>query len=140
MAPLGTTHFVHDIFGNVIAETSGTAAGSKREYIWLPETEIAPAREAMSQVDRPLAVVDGVGTTGVVVWNVSVDHLNRPVLIDQRHESGDVDRRLAALGRRAHRHRHPRHPLPRPMVPSRNRLALQLAPELRSDRGPLHAD
>jgi RHS repeat-associated protein len=80
-APVVTTHFVHDIFGNVIAETSGTAAGTKREYIWLPETEIAPTREAMAQVDRPLAVVDGVGTTGVVVWNVSVDHLNRPVLM-----------------------------------------------------------
>jgi RHS repeat-associated protein len=35
----------------------------------------------MSQVDRPLAVVNGVGTTGVAVWNVSVDHLNRPVLM-----------------------------------------------------------
>jgi hypothetical protein len=81
MAPLGTTHFVHDIFGNVIAETSGTAAGTKREYIWLPETEIAPTRESMSQVDRPLAVVNGVGTTGIAVWNVSVDHLNRPVLM-----------------------------------------------------------
>jgi RHS repeat-associated protein len=80
-APAKTTHFVHDIFGNVIAETSGTAAGTKREYIWLPETEIAPTREAMSQVDRPLAVVDGVGTAGIVVWNVSVDHLNRPVLM-----------------------------------------------------------
>ena len=52
-----------------------------REYIWLPETEIAPTREAMSQVDRPLAVVNGVGTTGVAIWNVSVDHLNRPVLM-----------------------------------------------------------
>jgi RHS repeat-associated protein len=72
---------VHDLFGNVIAETSGTAAGTVREYIWLPETEIAPTREAMSQVDRPLAVVNGVGTTGVAVWNVSVDHLNRPVLM-----------------------------------------------------------
>jgi len=36
------THFVHDIFGNVIAETTGTVAGTGREYIWLPETEIAP--------------------------------------------------------------------------------------------------
>jgi RHS repeat-associated protein len=80
-APVATTHFVHDIFGNVIAETSGTAAGTTREYIWLPETEIAPTREAMSQVDRPLAVVNGVGTAGVAVWNVSVDHLNRPVLM-----------------------------------------------------------
>lgn len=36
------THFVHDIFGNVIAETTGTVAGTGREYIWLLETEIAP--------------------------------------------------------------------------------------------------
>jgi RHS repeat-associated protein len=47
----------------------------------MPETEIAPTREAMSQVDRPLAVVNGVGTAGVAIWNVSVDHLNRPVLM-----------------------------------------------------------
>jgi RHS repeat-associated protein len=80
-APVATTHFVHDIFGNVLAETSGVAAGTTREYIWLPETEIAPTREAMSQVDRPLAVVNGVGTAGIAVWNVSVDHLNRPVLM-----------------------------------------------------------
>jgi RHS repeat-associated protein len=79
--PAATTHFVHDLSGNVIAETSGTAAGTTREYIWLPETEIAPTREAVAQVDRPLAVVNAVGTTGVAVWNVSVDHLNRPVLL-----------------------------------------------------------
>jgi hypothetical protein len=30
---VSTTHFIHDIFGNVIAETSGTAAGTVREYI-----------------------------------------------------------------------------------------------------------
>jgi hypothetical protein len=35
----------------------------------------------VSQIDRPLAVVNGVGTTGVAVWNVSVDHLNWPVLM-----------------------------------------------------------
>jgi RHS repeat-associated protein len=52
-----------------------------REYIWLPETEIAPTREANAQVDRPLAVVNAVGTASVANWNVSVDHLNRPVLM-----------------------------------------------------------
>jgi YD repeat-containing protein len=84
-APVATTHFVHDIFGNpglrplsrsrrgrLMAETSGVAAGTVREYIWLPETEIAPTREAMSQVDRPLTVVNGVGTTGVAVWPACV--------------------------------------------------------------------
>ncbi len=37
---------MHDIFGNVIAETAGGGAtgatGTVREYIWLYETEIAP--------------------------------------------------------------------------------------------------
>ncbi|MEZ5924806.1 MAG: toll/interleukin-1 receptor domain-containing protein [Hyphomicrobiaceae bacterium] len=42
MTPSGTTHFVHDLMGNVIAETNGVATGTVRAYIWLPETEIAP--------------------------------------------------------------------------------------------------
>jgi RHS repeat-associated protein len=52
-----------------------------REYIWLPESEIAPTREANAQVDRPLALVNAVGTASVAIWNVSIDHLNRPVLM-----------------------------------------------------------
>ena len=72
------THFVHDIFGNVIAETDGTAAGTTREYIWLPEAEIAPTKQSRAAVDRPLAIVDGVGGTPSL-WMVHVDHLNRPI-------------------------------------------------------------
>ena len=34
----------------------------RREYITIPETEIAPTFNARAQVDRPLAVVDGVNT------------------------------------------------------------------------------
>ena len=48
------THFVHDLFGNVIAETNGIAAGTNREYIWLPEAEISPTFGSRAQVDRPL--------------------------------------------------------------------------------------
>ena len=44
------THFIHDIFGNVIAETNGTAAGTKREYIYIPETEIAPTFNARAVI------------------------------------------------------------------------------------------
>ncbi len=54
MTPSGTTHFVHDLMGNVIAETNGVATGTVREYIWLPETQIAPMMAARAQVDRPL--------------------------------------------------------------------------------------
>lgn len=46
VSPAATAHCVHDLFGNVIAETAGGGAtgttGTAREYIWLPETEIAP--------------------------------------------------------------------------------------------------
>ncbi len=78
-----TTHFVHDIFGNIIAETAGGGAtgatGTVREYIWLPETEIAPTAGSRTTIDRPLAVVDAVNTASPATWWVSVDHLNRPV-------------------------------------------------------------
>ncbi len=42
VSPAATTHFIHDLWGNVLAETNGTATGTTREYIWLPEVEIAP--------------------------------------------------------------------------------------------------
>ncbi len=78
-SPAGTTHFIHDLSGNVIAETDGTgSSGTVREYIWLPETEISPTMGSRAQVDRPLAVVDGVNTTPVT-WSVHADHLNRPI-------------------------------------------------------------
>jgi RHS repeat-associated protein len=50
-----------------------------REYIYLPETEIAPTRDARTRVDRPLAVVNAVNTATPATWTVHVDHLNRPV-------------------------------------------------------------
>jgi len=50
-----------------------------REYIWLPETEIAPTMQSRTQVDRPIAVVDGVNTASPATLMVHVDHLNRPV-------------------------------------------------------------
>lgn len=64
----------------MIAETNGTgAAGTLREYIWLPETEIAPTFNARAPVDRPLAMVEDVETASPVLWTIHVDHLNRPV-------------------------------------------------------------
>jgi RHS repeat-associated protein len=73
------THFIHDIFGNVIAETNGAGpAGTTRELIWLPETEIVPTMGSRAQIDRPLGVVSGIGGTSPQLWMVHVDHLNRP--------------------------------------------------------------
>jgi RHS repeat-associated protein len=79
VSPAATTHFIHDLWGNVLAETNGTATGTTREYIWLPEVEIAPADGARSQVDRPIAVVNAINTATPATWYVSVDHLNRPI-------------------------------------------------------------
>ncbi len=54
------------------------ASGTVREFIWLPETEIAPTMDSRAQVDRPLATVEAVNTIAPVTNWVSVDHLNRP--------------------------------------------------------------
>jgi len=73
----GTTHFVHDQWGNILAELDATGS-TVREYIWLPEAEIAPTRGSRTNVDRPIAVVSGVNTTPALLM-VHVDQLNRPV-------------------------------------------------------------
>jgi YD repeat-containing protein len=61
-SPADVTHYVHDIFGNIIAETDGGGAtgatGTVREYIYLPEAEIAPTAGSRTTVDRPIAVVE----------------------------------------------------------------------------------
>ncbi len=53
----GITHFIHDPQGNVIAETAGGGAtgatGTVREYIYLPEAEIAPTYRAHARARRP---------------------------------------------------------------------------------------
>ena len=82
LTPSGTTHFIYDRAGNLIAETAGGGAtgatGTVREYIWLPEAEIAPTFGSRTVVDRPIAVVSGVNATPVT-YTVHVDHLNRPI-------------------------------------------------------------
>ncbi|MEZ5901187.1 MAG: RHS repeat-associated core domain-containing protein [Hyphomicrobiaceae bacterium] len=73
----GTTYFVHDQWGNIIAELDATGS-TVREYIWMPEAEIAPTRGSRTTVDRPVAVVSNVATTPALLM-VHVDQLNRPV-------------------------------------------------------------
>jgi YD repeat-containing protein len=52
----GTTHYVHDLMGNVIAEAD-SSGNTLREYLWLPETEIAPPRHA-DHLNRPVRMKD----------------------------------------------------------------------------------
>ena len=63
---------------NVIAELNAPG-DTVREYIWLPEAEIAPTRQGRAQVDRPIAAITGVNTASPATLYVHVDHLNRPV-------------------------------------------------------------
>ncbi len=53
MTPSGTTHFVYDRAGNLIAETNG-AGVALRECIWLPGGQIAPSMVARAGVDPPV--------------------------------------------------------------------------------------
>ena len=50
-----------------------------REYIWLPEAEIAPTAASRATIDRPIAVVDGVDTATPATYYVHTDHLYRPI-------------------------------------------------------------
>ncbi|KSV75915.1 hypothetical protein N185_15835 [Sinorhizobium sp. GW3] len=61
-----TLHYVYDLDGNIIAEYD--AAGTVlREYIWLQ--------------DRPVAAVYDAGTPNPQIYQVHVDHLNRPIMM-----------------------------------------------------------
>jgi uncharacterized protein RhaS with RHS repeats len=63
MTPAGTTQFISDPAGRILAEADATGA-TQREYIWLD--------------DLPLAVVANVPTSPTL-WYVHADHLGRPI-------------------------------------------------------------
>jgi RHS repeat-associated protein len=64
MTPAGTTHYVYDLQGRLIAEASDSGQ-TVREYVWLD--------------DLPLAVIADVDTASPQLWFVHADHLDRPV-------------------------------------------------------------
>jgi RHS repeat-associated protein len=68
LSPAGTTHYIYDLDGHLIAEAFGTSASTAvivREYIWL---------EGM-----PVMAIDGVNTATPTLMAVHVDHLGRPI-------------------------------------------------------------
>lgn len=147
----GTTHYIYDQWGNVLAEVNASGQ-TVREYIWLVEAEIAPTWQSRAQVDRPLAVVSGVDTGSPQLLMVHVDHLHRPVNArmrvgirsavedDRRQQGVGVGRALYALGCAAQHHgeRDAERALPGPVVPARSGPRLQLASPLRPEPRPLH--
>jgi RHS repeat-associated protein len=66
VALAGTTHYVYDLAGHLIAEASDTGA-TVREYVWLDDT--------------PLAVVADVDTASPSLYFVHADRLNRPFMM-----------------------------------------------------------
>jgi RHS repeat-associated protein len=62
----GTTHYVWDISGQIIAEVNGTTGVTQREMIYLDS--------------MPLAAIDAVASPKKT-YAVHVDHLNRPVML-----------------------------------------------------------
>ncbi|NJM29784.1 MAG: RHS repeat protein [Rhizobiales bacterium] len=70
LTPVGTTHYIYDLDGQLIAEATGATAATAvivREYIWL---------EGM-----PVMAIDGVNTATPVLMAVHTDHLTRPIRI-----------------------------------------------------------
>jgi hypothetical protein len=62
----GTTHYVWDIFGQIIAEANGSTGVTLRETIYLDS--------------MPLAAID-VAASPKKTYAVHVDHLNRPIML-----------------------------------------------------------
>ena len=132
MTPSGTIHTVYDRDGNLHAESNGLPTGITREYVWLPETQIAPTMGATPASTGPIAVVDAVNTATPATWYVSTDHLNRPVRMTDAAKATVWDatwkpfgepQSITGIG-------DPRRPLPRPVVPARIRLAPELVAAL----------
>src|SRR5260370_29852962 len=72
MTPAGTTHYVYDLAGHLIAEASGTGT-TVTEYVWLD--------------DMPLAVVANVDTSTPHLYFVHADHLHRPIKMTDSAEA-----------------------------------------------------
>jgi RHS repeat-associated protein len=72
MTPAGTTHYVYDLAGHLIAEASGTGT-TVTEYVWLD--------------DMPLAVVANVDTSTPHLYFVHADHLDRPIKMTDSTEA-----------------------------------------------------
>jgi RHS repeat-associated protein len=77
--PAGTVHYIHDLDGHIIAEADASTGATVREYIWMAANSNEPEpATGLDPVDLPLAVVDDIATTPVLLV-VHTDHLGRPI-------------------------------------------------------------
>jgi YD repeat-containing protein len=123
--PAGTIHYIYDLDGHLIAEADYGSGQTLREYIWLG--------------DLPIALVANVSTTPVLLM-VHADHLKRPIRMTDPSKATVWQAMWKPFGEPwPLRHPIARRPLPRPVVPDRDRPRLQLAPPLRRDDGAIYA-
>ena len=151
----GTVYTVHDVFGNVIAELDGTGAS----FVWRFRLSfVEPAGSAFARIhlasrgrDRADAGVAherrqaARGCVGREYGFPGAAHGARrsdqsACEDDEFGGRGGLGRGLQSVWQRVFDHRcgNQQRALPRPVVPVRGGLALQLAPALRSDSRPLH--
>jgi RHS repeat-associated protein len=83
--PVGTVHYIYDLWGHLLAEADGGAATATtvRDYIWMadeatgndtPAEDMELAANDNDPVDLPLAVAEA-----AVLYQVHTDHLGRPI-------------------------------------------------------------
>jgi uncharacterized protein RhaS with RHS repeats len=104
-------HYTYDLDGHLMADAiTGTTS---RDYIWMAANDDTP-------VDMPLAVAEAAN-----LYMVHTDHLGRPTRMTDATKA-TVWQASYGLGRAHHslRHQTPQPPLPRPILPDRNRTGL----------------
>jgi RHS repeat-associated protein len=83
--PVGTVHYIYDLWGHLLAEADGGAATATtvRDYLWMadeatgndtPAEDMELAANDNDPVDLPLAVAEA-----AVLYQVHTDHLGRPI-------------------------------------------------------------
>jgi RHS repeat-associated protein len=72
MTPSGTTHYVYDLSGRILAEATSSGT-TQTEYVWVD--------------DLPLALFANLDTGTPQQWYVHPDHLNRPVRMTDSSET-----------------------------------------------------
>jgi RHS repeat-associated protein len=65
--PVGTVHYIYDLWGHLLAEADAATGATTRDYLWFAANDNTP-------IDLPLAVAEA-----AVLYQVHTDHLGRPI-------------------------------------------------------------
>ncbi len=141
-APIGAVHYIYDLDGHLIAEATGATGANLRDYIWQPSndnhndtyTDDLLAANDNAAIDLPLAVAEA-----ATIYNIHTDHLGRPIRMTNGLKATVWQAVWKPWRNPIHqRHHNQQPPLPRPILPNRNRSGPQLAPHLRPGDRQIH--